>query len=73
MSSPTVALKKTDEVALEDRMPMRDYQCATCGYGVSMRDIPDSCPMCRSTVWEPTVWQPFSRLARLPGDGPSDS
>jgi rubrerythrin len=48
------------------RLPMRDYQCATCGYGVSVHDVPEVCPMCRSTVWEPTAWQPFSRLARIP-------
>ena len=68
MPPPTAVPTEPARGALEDRMPMQDYRCATCGYGVSVRDIPDSCPMCHSTVWEPTVWQPFSRLARLPDD-----
>ena len=68
MPSPTAVSNETAVLPPERKGPIQDYRCATCGYGVSVRDIPDSCPMCHSTVWEPTVWQPFSRLARLPGD-----
>jgi hypothetical protein len=74
MSTPTVPTEgERQRGALEDRLPIRDYQCATCGYGVSVRDVPDSCPMCRSSVWEPTVWQPFSRLARASDDRESET
>lgn len=47
-------------------LPMRDYRCAVCGYGVSVHDVPEQCPMCHASVWEPSAWQPFSRLARIP-------
>lgn len=71
MSTPTVTRDGSrDEVELAHRLPIRDYRCAACGYGVSVREVPEACPMCRSTVWEPTVWQPFSRLARADDDAP---
>lgn len=40
-------------------------RCADCGYGVSARSAPDSCPMCRGTVWDKDTRRP---LASLPQD-----
>lgn len=37
--------------------------CADCGYAVSVRVAPESCPMCRGTVWDHRPWRPFSLLA----------
>jgi len=30
-----------------------ELHCASCGYGVVVRVAPDTCPMCRGTVWVP--------------------
>jgi predicted Zn-ribbon and HTH transcriptional regulator len=40
-------------------------RCADCGYGVSARSAPDSCPMCRGTAWDK---DPRRHLASLPHD-----
>jgi len=29
-----------------------ELRCAACGYGVVVRIAPDTCPMCKGTVWE---------------------
>jgi rubrerythrin len=39
---------------------MREFRCASCGYGISVARLPETCPMCRSTLWEPAAWRPFS-------------
>jgi rubrerythrin len=39
-----LALLSHDEARFELR-------CAKCGYGVVVRIAPDTCPMCRATVW----------------------
>ena len=39
---------------------MREFRCAGCGYGISVARLPETCPMCRSTLWEPSAWKPFS-------------
>ena len=38
-------------------------RCADCGYGVSARSAPESCPMCRGTVWEHEARRPLSALS----------
>ena len=44
------------------------YQCAECGYGVTLRSLLPVCPMCAGTSWEQVPWSPFGRaLARLNG------
>ena len=35
-------------------------RCRDCGYGVSARVAPVTCPMCRGTSWEHDAWRPFS-------------
>ena len=37
-------------------------RCMDCGYGVSVRIVPDACPMCRGQGWEYEEWRPFSAL-----------
>ena len=37
-------------------------RCADCGYGISARSAPESCPMCRGTVWEQDARRPLSAL-----------
>jgi rubrerythrin len=37
-----------------------DYRCAGCGYGISVRELPDECPMCHGALWEPAEWRPFT-------------
>ena len=37
----------------ESRSPIRDWACTTCGYGVSVREVPPRCPMCGEQVWLP--------------------
>lgn len=37
-------------------------RCADCGYGVSARSAPASCPMCRGTVWDKDTRRPLSAL-----------
>jgi hypothetical protein len=29
-----------------------EYHCSGCRYGIVVRELPASCPMCRGTVWE---------------------
>ena len=44
-----------------------ELRCAECGYGIVASEVPDTCPMCQSTVWEPVPWRPFSGLADFAG------
>ena len=36
-----------------------DYQCVECGYGVTVRQVLPTCPMCGSQTWERTVSRRF--------------
>ncbi len=38
-------------------------RCRGCGYGVSVRAAPESCPMCRSIEWEHEDWRPYSAFS----------
>jgi rubrerythrin len=42
-----------------------EYHCSTCGYGVTIHSLLPQCPMCAGTMWEQTVWSPFSRATKL--------
>jgi rubrerythrin len=42
-------------------VPRGELRCAECGYGISVRIPPHACPMCRSRVWEPSPWRPFTK------------
>jgi len=33
-------------------VPRAELRCASCGYGISVSELPSSCPMCRQTVWQ---------------------
>ena len=37
------------------------FQCAGCGYGVSVRRRLPLCPMCGGTAWEPRPAAAFDR------------
>ena len=32
--------------------PRFEFSCSACGYGVVAHMAPESCPMCRGSVWE---------------------
>src|SRR5579872_5936474 len=40
-----------------------EFNCRDCGYGVIVQRVLPLCPMCRGSVWEQSVWRPFSRLS----------
>jgi len=42
------------------------FQCAECGYGVTVRRTLPLCPMCGGTAWEPSAWRPFTRRREPP-------
>jgi rubrerythrin len=43
------------------------FQCADCGYGVSVQTALPSCPMCAGTSWEPVLHlAPLEAAERLP-------
>jgi rubrerythrin len=48
--------------------PTLELACGACGYGIVVRRVPRSCPMCGRRAWEPPSWRPFSRLGRPPDD-----
>jgi rubrerythrin len=33
--------------------PKLSVRCADCGYGAVVRALPEACPMCRGSRWEP--------------------
>lgn len=37
-----------------------EFRCSGCGYGVVVRSVLPSCPMCRGLVWEEPAGSPFS-------------
>jgi len=54
--------------------PRFELRCAECGYGVSVQIAPESCPMCRGTVWEhlPGRGQGPASPPELDADGPEE-
>jgi hypothetical protein len=34
-----------------------EFRCATCGYGIIVNGAPPTCPMCRTTSWNPTRYR----------------
>lgn len=42
-----------------------EYHCSDCGYGVTLRSVLPTCPMCSGTSWEQVAWSPFTRARRL--------
>jgi rubredoxin len=40
-----------------------EYQCASCGYGVSVQSRLPSCPMCAGELWEPNPSTPLTRAS----------
>jgi hypothetical protein len=43
------------------------YQCASCGYGITLHSDLPRCPMCGGESWEQTPWSPFARALELRG------
>jgi rubrerythrin len=44
------------------------YNCAHCGYGVTVHGPLPVCPMCARETWEAASWRPFSRLKGAAGE-----
>jgi rubredoxin len=42
-----------------------DYQCASCGYGITLHSDLPTCPMCGGESWEQIAWHPLSRAVQL--------
>jgi hypothetical protein len=42
--------------------PKHTVRCADCGYGAVVRVLPEACPMCRGSKWEPDLERPFRHL-----------
>jgi rubrerythrin len=38
-----------------------EYQCAECGYGITVRRTLPECPMCRGVQWEEPSTSPYGR------------
>jgi hypothetical protein len=36
-----------------------EFRCGGCGYGISVRRILPTCPMCRGTEWHPSPGRPL--------------
>jgi hypothetical protein len=36
-------------MAIQARLSI--YRCAACGYGAACKAQPESCPMCRGSIW----------------------
>ena len=43
-----------------------DYHCAGCGYGIVVRELPATCPMCRGTAWELASTNPMAHDTLTP-------
>jgi hypothetical protein len=41
-----------------------EFCCASCGYGIVVRNELPRCPMCGEAAWEETAWRPFSHDGR---------
>jgi hypothetical protein len=44
--------------------PLLRLSCDGCGYGVSVRQTPERCPMCGSSAWMMEGWRPWGDLTR---------
>jgi hypothetical protein len=43
-------------------MPAKgQFQCAECGYGITIHTELPRCPMCSGDAWETVAWSPFTR------------
>ena len=36
-----------------------EFHCGRCGYGISVRRVLPTCPMCRGTEWHPSPARPL--------------
>ena len=46
------------EVKERGRQPLLRLRCGCCGYGVSVRVLPERCPMCGGATWEHQARRP---------------
>jgi hypothetical protein len=37
------------------------FECVACGYGAVVRAELPACPICRGSLWERSLWTPFTR------------
>ena len=38
-------------------MSLKEFRCANCGYGISLSGALPTCPMCRTTGWNPLRYE----------------
>ena len=46
-----------------------EFQCAECGYGVTITKTLPTCPMCSGGSWQRSEWAPMHRAAELARQG----
>jgi hypothetical protein len=39
------------ESPLQADRALTEYRCIACGYGIRVRRLPESCPMCQTDTW----------------------
>lgn len=37
-----------------------EFECTSCGYAVTVSRKLPRCPICRESLWERSLWSPFS-------------
>jgi rubredoxin len=42
-------------VTLAPDSHLQELRCASCGYGVRCRTVPERCPMCAGSVWDEAI------------------
>jgi hypothetical protein len=57
----SVDLNPAELVARTGMQVKGEYQCAGCGYGVTIYRMLPRCPMCSGEEWESAPWSPFGR------------
>jgi hypothetical protein len=60
-----------DELAIRrldgEYRQLGEFRCSSCGYGVSVLQTPDACPMCREADWVPIPrWADVADKSGLP-------
>ena len=68
--SATVGKVFTATAYLKNTLPGQsvkgEFRCSECGYGVTIARVLPLCPMCGGSVWEQSLWSPFTRRAAAP-------
>lgn len=53
-------------------MNLKEFRCATCGYGISLSGALPICPMCQTTGWNPRRYEPRGATMTATTKSPED-